>query len=769
MGWRAFPSRRKARIWVSEGDKGKNVSHLYSPYSTLGSFAKWVLLAAPLALWRKGEPESCKWIEDIQNTVKRVLGSDDLFINVSIGTPGPHQKHTVQVFDEGRILAYVKVATTAGAREQLEYENTALTSYSANISSALSVPKVSHYEVAGELAYLFLSAPDDAGEVSPLKITHEDIYFLERLLQQKSQSISVLSAVKSALPQSLLSSIELAGKGTDLLGRVINTVTRLAAGKEVRTGPAQGDFVPWNTRHLHNGSLYVFDWEYFDSQAPLLLDLFHRSFMPAKLVLRKSPAKACHGLLELWDTPLTRDYLDKADVSKDDGVLYVLLYLLKLVGRAVVDGRITDHYLLDSIRYVLALPGVSGMRLRVLVSAYACEPDKGSEPGVGWNWVKQIAVYNDVWLLTRNNNSQSIERELETGRYKNIHPVYVDPPRYLTFWKRQQRGVRAYYYIWQFAAWREARRLHRNLHFDIGHHVSFVNDWIWTFFALMPIPYVWGPIGSHPKSPAQLLPSSASRRMDFLRYAFQTFMRVADPLYWLSAWRASRIVVINGQLADNIPLRWLGRSKFVVEPAIGIDEMELPEHSPSTTIRTYLFVGRLEPVKSPHLALQAFGRLCKDTDVDIRFTMVGEGSEKRRLEQIARDLGVESRVEFIDWLARSEVLRYFRDADVFLFPSMEGGGMVVLEAMMLGLPVVCLNYGGPGEMVDSGSGCKVEVGDADTVITELASCMRQLLDPEKVRQSGAVARKRPWRPTHGPEKRPLPVPCMSNCSPPEPN
>ena len=55
-------------------------------------------------------------------------------------------------------------------------------------------------------------------------------------------------------------------------------------------------------------------------------------------------------------------------------------------------------------------------RLKVLASAYACEPEKGSEPGAGWNWVKQIARFHEVWVITRANNRLSIDQALSKSR-----------------------------------------------------------------------------------------------------------------------------------------------------------------------------------------------------------------------------------------------------------------------------------------------------------------------------------------------------------------
>lgn len=58
--------------------------------------------------------------------------------------------------------------------------------------------------------------------------------------------------------------------------------------------------------------------------------------------------------------------------------------------------------------------------MKILLSAYACEPNKGSEPGVGWGWATELAKHHQVWVLTRDNNQPVIEEYLRLNReYQN--------------------------------------------------------------------------------------------------------------------------------------------------------------------------------------------------------------------------------------------------------------------------------------------------------------------------------------------------------------
>ncbi|HQP24968.1 MAG TPA: glycosyltransferase family 4 protein [Smithellaceae bacterium] len=379
--------------------------------------------------------------------------------------------------------------------------------------------------------------------------------------------------------------------------------------------------------------------------------------------------------------------------------------------------------------------------MKVLVSAYACEPDKGSEPGVGWHWICEIAKNNEVWVCTKANNRESIERELDKNPNNHLHFIYVDLPKWLTFWKKGQQGVHAYYYLWQFAALKHALTAHRDVNFDIGHHVTFVNAWLWTFLALMPLPYIWGPIGTNSKMPPQLLRHTGERIRNSLRYNVQAFIRIMDPLYWISALRASLILVINRETQHIFPLYNLARRKIHIETAIGIEQPnDIKKRKNNKLI--IIFIGRFLLIKGIHLAMEAFAKFARKKN-DVTFQIIGEGPLEKSLRDFVKSADLTDKVEFIHWMPRNSVLGFLQQADVFLFPTMEGAGMVVLEAMASGLPVVCLDFGGPSTMVDEKSGFRIKIKNYNETIELLVQAMQILYENKDIRRKmGSSALKR---------------------------
>src|ERR1700722_2302409 len=110
---------------------------------------------------------------------------------------------------------------------------------------------------------------------------------------------------------------------------------------------------------------------------------------------------------------------------------------------------------------------------KVLASAYACEPGQGSEEGIGWGHVTQIARLHDVWVITRSNNRAAIDKELARRPMPTVHWIYFDLPHWARFWKKGVRLVRTYYYLWQLGAYLVALKAHRKEKFDLAHHVTF--------------------------------------------------------------------------------------------------------------------------------------------------------------------------------------------------------------------------------------------------------------------------------------------------------
>ncbi len=382
---------------------------------------------------------------------------------------------------------------------------------------------------------------------------------------------------------------------------------------------------------------------------------------------------------------------------------------------------------------------------RVLVSSYACEPGRGSEPGVGWNWVRQIARHNPTWIITRWNNKVPIEQALDGDPLPNAHFVYFDLPRWASWWKKGPRGLHLYYYLWQIAAFFEARRLHRKVDFQVSHHVTFVTYWMPSFLSFLPIPFVWGPVGGGDSAPPSFRASFSLRGRIYerLRDVVQFIARL-DPLLRWTARRSTLALAATAETAAR--LRQLGCRTVQVYSSMGLpaDEIRVLESLPNSSDAPFRFVeiGDLLHLKGCDLALKAFSKISRDVPA-AELWFIGEGPERGRLEDLATQLQVRDRVTFWGQLPRKTALQKLSECDVLVHPGLhDSGGCVCTEALAAGRPVICLDLGGPALQVTSETGIKIPAVSPAQAVKDLAAAMETLSLSPALRESMSLAARR---------------------------
>ena len=250
-------------------------------------------------------------------------------------------------------------------------------------------------------------------------------------------------------------------------------------------------------------------------------------------------------------------------------------------------------------------------KLRVLLSAYACLPDHGSEPGIGWDWATRLArAGHEVWVLTLSFNRDGIERKLGGGAIDNVHFVYYDLP----LRKRARNSVparwmRLHYALWQYGAYGVARRLCREVRFDVVHHLTYGVFRHPSFLAFLGIPFVFGPVGGGETAPRALRKTFPLRGylVDLARDLANRAVSV-DPLMG-AVFRRSRLTLCKtGETRARIPARF--RAKCAVQVELGTDELAAVQRTPGADgAFRVLYVGRLVYWKGLHLGLMAFARL----------------------------------------------------------------------------------------------------------------------------------------------------------------
>lgn len=387
-------------------------------------------------------------------------------------------------------------------------------------------------------------------------------------------------------------------------------------------------------------------------------------------------------------------------------------------------------------------------RLRVLVSAYACSPYRGSEPGVGWGFVSALGRHHDLWVIVE---EEKFREDIE--RYLVTRPAGESNPRFLFLRKRRNRRLRKIWppsYYWYYREWhREALRLAERLHgevgFDLAHQLTMVGyrepGDLWK----LGIPFVWGPVGGMGTLPWRFLPEI--RWYGSLYYSGYnlfnaTQQRLASRPRAAARAANSGLITATAENQRGAQRYWGVESTVVCEVGLprepGSQIADRRDGEPLRLVWTGLHIPR----KALNLALEALAKLPKELLWELH--VLGDGPKRSSWQRRAVRLGIGERCLFHGWLERDSALGIMHRAHAMLITSLRDlTSTVTIEALALGLPIICLDHCGFADVVDQTCGVKVPVTTPKATIAHLGRAIESLaVDEPRRRELAEGALKR---------------------------
>lgn len=384
-------------------------------------------------------------------------------------------------------------------------------------------------------------------------------------------------------------------------------------------------------------------------------------------------------------------------------------------------------------------------RNKILLSAYACEPDKGSEPEVGWQWAFHLADHCEVTVLTRSNNKELIEAKLKAEPKPDLRFIYIDLSATALKWKKWIRpdflAVSWYYSQWQKKADSKIKELEKVNHYDVIHHLTIASFRLPFAVTGHDAVSIIGPVGGCEEFPEELLPDRGWRVQT--KEIFRNLMtRFSTGLgFGMSKYQsANQVIASTGEMEQVFADHGI---KSLVMPQIGITRDLLVSRSQQKRIDgeiRLLFVGGILFWKGLDLAVQALSLLPRK----VSLTIIGSGSDEHSLRKEIQRLNLTDRVRFLGRKPHAEVLNHYQNYDLFMYPSMhDSGSFTVLEAMASGLPVICLDRGGPALSVNNSCGRIVRARTRIETVDSLRSAVSYYVEnPELIAAHGGNAKQR---------------------------
>lgn len=378
--------------------------------------------------------------------------------------------------------------------------------------------------------------------------------------------------------------------------------------------------------------------------------------------------------------------------------------------------------------------------MKILLSAFAFAPNIGSEPGVGWRWAAELGKHHEVMVITDATRRPLVEAD-GVQLPENVEVAYYRPG-WLRAVTLNSTTAQLLYTLWQFGLLGFARQLHRERRFDLAIHITYSVFRHPSFLGYLGTPFIFGPLGGGEDAPLVLKRSIRGReKFKELLRSLLNKTALFDPFLWIAYSRSTLILTSTPETKRALP--WPFRKRAIVYPNLGADmpdDIEPCARQPGEPLRV-LFAGRLLGWKGAQLAIRAVSG-AMEQGVPVEFTLLGRGPFEAELRKVAKKAGIHDHIRWISQMPQQELFGLYKTMHCFLFPSLhDSGGTVVLEAQANGLPVICLDLGGPATLVTAETAIVVSTKGQDEadVVQGLTSAICRLAKDESQRRAMARA------------------------------
>ena len=390
--------------------------------------------------------------------------------------------------------------------------------------------------------------------------------------------------------------------------------------------------------------------------------------------------------------------------------------------------------------------------MKVFVIAFACEPNRTSEPGVGWNIVGELAKHHDLTVLTRCNNRKDIEAHIAanpTASYGKIHWEYYDLAEWFHRLKKKLPcGIQLYQELWQRGAAKKYKDEFEK--YDIVHHLTFGSIFFTPWAAKYSDKFVWGPIGgaSGAMEDAFLKNESVKSRISEMFYRLVAWYSF-HPAPWAAGLRRKcrAILFRTSELAAAAKLE-PGQITAVIPETAYAGEVVPRQYKTDRHPLKIMSVGRLIPLKGVKYTIQAFARFL-ESGGDGELHIYGDGPLRSELESLVtslttNDQRLTTNIFLHGNVPNSEILAALDSADVLIHSSFrEGGSWTILEAMAHGVPVICQDRAGMKDMVTGECGTKVAATTPKGLVKSLVDALIEYYqDHETIQNRGRAGQER---------------------------
>jgi len=378
-------------------------------------------------------------------------------------------------------------------------------------------------------------------------------------------------------------------------------------------------------------------------------------------------------------------------------------------------------------------------RKKILISAYAVSPYRGSECAVGWEITKRLGKYFDVTVIMCSQTPsgdiyfEEIQKYIkENGPIENVGFVGIPMPassRIFT-WLHDIGFWPAYYWgynIWQRAAFKRARELHIQSNFDLAFQLNMIGfrepGYLWK----LDIPFIWGPVGGFHCIPFQFIRQFKGK--DFIFQVLKNVINKLQTKFLLRPRKAARkaeLVWCVDYASLNIVSKWNPKSELLQETGLNISANSYSKITKSFNGKRSLnlvWSGMVTPGKALDILIDT---LILIKELDFKLVVLGDGQLLPKLK--ARAEQIKEKIIWKGWLPKEKAIQNVKNADLLIHTSLKDAtSNVILEAIGLGIPVVCHDICGMGIVVNELNGFKIPYKNHATSVEYISDLLKSIL------------------------------------------
>lgn len=388
--------------------------------------------------------------------------------------------------------------------------------------------------------------------------------------------------------------------------------------------------------------------------------------------------------------------------------------------------------------------------MKLLISAYACSPYQGSEPGVGWGFINELSMHHKLHVICEsrykkeiseylyNNPSSSVVANVKfyfLNRDRNFFLEKVWPPSY--YWTYRE---------WHQEAFNLSKILHSEHKFDAAHQLTMVGfrepGYLWK----LGIPFVWGPVGGMGYFPKEYFSSvGLYGSLYFKLYNFFNYLQMNFATRPRKAAKYAGKGLI-GATTENIEgfHKYWNNDKAMLISEVGLppSRASKPNSRREGEALRIVWSGQHIPGKALNLALEAVAQLPEGCNWELN--ILGEGKLTNVYKKLANELCISDKVHFHGRIPREQALLVMQKSHLMVITSLRDlTSTVVIEALANGLPVISLNHCGFHDVVDNTCGIKIELTHPESTVLDIKESIYKIECNEQLRRelsAGAINR-----------------------------